>query len=94
MTKEAVRTHVVLPRDLVEELDELVGPRHRSDFIAEAAREKLRQLKLIKAAEKVKGSLAHVDIPGWESPEAAAEWVRASRRAADEARSARLDRNR
>jgi len=94
VTKEAVRTHVVLPRELIEAVDELVGPRHRSEFIAEAAKEKLRRLKLIRAAEKVKGSLADVDTPGWESPEAAAEWVRASRRAADEARSARLDRNR
>ena len=84
MTKEAVRTHVVLPKDLVEELDELVGPRHRSEFIAEAATEKLARLKLARAFEKFAGSLADVDIPGWETSESAAEWVRASRRLADE----------
>ena len=88
MTKEAVRTHVVLPKALVEELDELVGPRRRSEFIAEAAKEKLDRLKRVRAFEKVAGSLADVDIPGWETPEAAAEWVRASRRLANE----RLDR--
>ena len=83
MTKEAVRTHVVLPRELVEELDELVGPRHRSDFIAEATKEKLAHLKLVRAAEKFAGSLADVDIPGWETSESAAEWVRELRRGAD-----------
>jgi hypothetical protein len=80
MTKEAVRTHVVLPKDLVDELNELVGPRRRSEFIAEAAKEKLDRLKRVRAFDRVVGSLADVDIPGWETPEAAAEWVRASRR--------------
>jgi hypothetical protein len=36
--------------------------------------------KLIKAAEKAGGSLEHIDIPGWETSESAAEWVRALRR--------------
>ena len=84
MTKEAVRTHVVLPRELIEAVDELVGPRHRSEFIAEAAKEKLAHLKLARAFEEAAGSLEDVDVPGWETPEAAAEWVRASRRLADE----------
>jgi hypothetical protein len=84
MAKEAVRTHVVLPKELVQELDELVGPRHRSEFIAEAAKEKLDRLKRLRAFEEFAGSLADVDIPGWETPEAAAEWVRASRRLANE----------
>jgi len=84
VTREAVRTHVVLPRELIEELDELVGPRHRSEFLAEAAEEKLSRLKLARAFEQFAGSLADVDIPGWETSESAAEWVRASRRLGDE----------
>jgi hypothetical protein len=68
----------------VEQLDELVGPRHRSEFIAEAAQEKLARLKLGEALRRMKGALADVDIPGWETPESTSEWVRASRRAGDE----------
>ena len=86
--KEAVRTHVVLPKELVDELDKLVGPRKRSEFITEATEEKLRKLKLMQAAKEFRGSLAEVDIPGWETPEAVSEWVRASRRLDDQ----RLDR--
>ncbi len=41
--------------------------------------EKLRRIKLLRAAEKFAGSLKDVDIPGWETPEAASEWVRKSR---------------
>jgi metal-responsive CopG/Arc/MetJ family transcriptional regulator len=84
MSKEKMRTHVVIPKTLVETIDKLVGKRHRSEFLTEAAEKEVRRLKLIKAAEKAGGSLAHVDIPGWESSEAAAEWVRASRRADEE----------
>ena len=45
---------------------------------------KERRQKLVKAAEKAGGSLEHVDIPGWETSESAAEWVRALRRFDDE----------
>lgn len=77
---ETVRTHVVLPKELVEGIDELVGQRHRSQFIADAAKEMLRRRRLIVAADDVRGSLANVDIPGWETPESTSEWVRAQRR--------------
>ena len=78
-----VRTHVVIPQDLVASVDRLVGRRRRSAFFAEAAAEKLARLRLIEAAERAAGSLADVDIPGWETPESTVEWIRASRRADD-----------
>jgi hypothetical protein len=37
------------------------------------------------ALEKVAGSLTDVDVPGWETPEAAGAWV-AKSRAEDDAR--------
>jgi hypothetical protein len=84
MPKEMMRTHVVIPKALVETIDTLVGKRHRSEFLTEAAEKEVRRLKLRKAAEKAGGSLEHEEIPGWESSEAAAEWVRASRRSDEE----------
>jgi metal-responsive CopG/Arc/MetJ family transcriptional regulator len=76
-----MRAHVVVPEELVREVDQLVGSRKRSQFFADAVREKLARVKLVEAARKAAGSLADVDIPGWESSEAAAAWVRASRQA-------------
>ena len=89
MAAETVRTHVVMPKEIVRTIDDLVGRRARSKFLAEAAQEKLRRLRQRQALEKVAGSLRDVDIPGWETPEAAAEWVRKGREDAD-ARLARL----
>ena len=85
MSQATIRTHVLVPQDLVASVDRLVGRRRRSAFFAEAAAEKLARLRLAEAAEQAAGSLASVDVPGWETPEAASEWVRASR-AADDAR--------
>ena len=39
--------------------------------------------KLRRVARRMAGSLADVDIPGWDTKEAAAEWVRALRRLED-----------
>lgn len=73
------RTHVLLPENLVGEIDGLVGPRARSRFIAEAVEGEVRRRRLRAALREMDGDLADVDIPGWETPEAAAEWVRAIR---------------
>jgi predicted transcriptional regulator len=84
MSSETVRTHIVMPKELVAEVDHLVGPRRRSEFIAEAVAEKVARERLRQAAHKVAGSLADVDTPGWETPESTVEWVRALRRESDE----------
>lgn len=85
-----MRVHVLLPGDLVEEVDRLVGCRGRSQFFAEAVREKVARIKLIAAAHKAAGSLADVHIPAWEGAEAASAWVWASREA-DERRLYKLE---
>ena len=78
-TSRKQRVHVVFPTALIDEIDALVGPRKRSQFIEEAAGEKLRQERLRAALPEMAGSLADVDIPGWETPESAAAWVRSLR---------------
>ncbi|MBI3977554.1 MAG: hypothetical protein HY331_05135 [Chloroflexi bacterium] len=83
MPKELMGTHVVIPRELVESVDQLVGRRGRNKFFAEAIENKLARLRLARIARSAAGSLAQTEIPGWESGEAAAEWVRASRQADD-----------
>lgn len=41
------RAHIVLPQDLVKEIDSLVGPRGRSAFLVETARAEVRRRKLL-----------------------------------------------
>ena len=76
---EKMRTHILIPKDLIEAVDVLVGPRGRSTFFAEAAKHELARRRLAETAADAAGALANIDVPGWETPEKAAEWVRALR---------------
>jgi hypothetical protein len=75
-----VRTYVLLPKDVVEEIDRRVGERRRSAFLTEAARRELRRARQLRALEKFAGALKDADIPGWETHDSTVEWVRAQRR--------------
>lgn len=57
------RTNVILPRDLLEEIDRVAGARRRSAFLAEAAREKLARLRFERAAAEAFGSWRDEDHP-------------------------------
>jgi hypothetical protein len=72
---DTARAHVVLPPDLLAEIDRLVGPRRRSQFFVEAVSEKLAKMKLAEVAQRAAGSLADAETPLWSSPEAASRWV-------------------
>jgi hypothetical protein len=43
----AQRAHIILPEDLIREIDKLVGPRGRSAFLVETARAELRRRRLL-----------------------------------------------
>jgi len=75
----ATRTHVILPDDLLAELDQFVGPRRRSEFISDVVREKLMHLRQVRAFRETAGVLRDDHIPEWDTPEATSEWVRKSR---------------
>jgi metal-responsive CopG/Arc/MetJ family transcriptional regulator len=72
----SVRTNLLLPEDLVEELDRVAGPRNRSKFVAEAIRYRLRRERLREAWEKSFAVLKNEDYPHWSTPEKVVEWVR------------------
>jgi hypothetical protein len=81
VSEETIRTHVILPKELVASVDRLVGKRERSKFVAEAVQRELKRRRLASAVDKLGGSLAGRGLPEWETSESAREWVRASRRA-------------
>jgi metal-responsive CopG/Arc/MetJ family transcriptional regulator len=85
-----MRTHVILPDELVEAIDKEAGKGKRSQFIEEAIREKLRIDTLRSALKATAGAFSAEDHPHWDTPEKVAAWVRDSRRQSDE----RIDRYR
>lgn len=83
MPEQMIRTHVLLPRQLVESVDQLVGQRKRSAFVARAIEDKLAHERLGRALEMAQGYLDNDAHPEWETPEKTSAWVRELRREAD-----------
>jgi metal-responsive CopG/Arc/MetJ family transcriptional regulator len=83
MMKETVRTHVHVPRDLIEAIDRVAGKRKRSEFVTEALREKLTRERQKEALAATAGVLKDADYPEWETPEQTSQWVHDLRCVAD-----------
>lgn len=71
------RAHVVLPQELIEQIDALVGPRGRSAFLVETAQAEVRKRRLL--------AFLRSDEPAWKDedhPElanGADAWIREMR---------------
>ena len=71
------RAHIILPQELIQEIDSVVGPRGRSAFLVDTARAELRRHRLLKFLQS--------DEPVWKDedhPElvaGATAWVRTLR---------------
>lgn len=81
-----VRTHFIAPKELIKEVDRLVGARRRSQFLIEAAAEKLKREKLLRLTREVKKLPPVEGIPEWETPESTSKWVHDGRVESDRAR--------
>jgi hypothetical protein len=75
------RAHVLLPHDLIKEIDSIVGPRGRSAFLVETARDAVRRAKLLRFLES--DAPSHGDSDPSEPADSAARWVRQLRRESD-----------
>jgi hypothetical protein len=51
-----VKAHLVIPKEILEAIDQIAGKRGRSLFIAEAAREKLERELFLKVLEETRGA--------------------------------------
>ena len=72
-----VRTNLLLPRELVEEVDHYAGPRGRSRYVAEALTERVRRDRLREAVMATAG--AWKGHPLFPTSEAVVAWVREGR---------------
>ena len=71
------RTHIVVPKELVEEIDMLTGKRKRSLFITQAIRKEIQRLNFINAVKETAGAWDENDHP--ELKNGAEGWVRSLR---------------
>lgn len=76
------RTHIVIPQELVAEIDTIVGKRGRSAFLTQAAEKELMRLRQIRALGFAAGSWKDKDHP--ELKEGAAKWVKELRQEYDQ----------
>jgi len=68
------RTHVVVPEELVKEIDRLSGKRKRSWFITQAVRKEIQRLNFLKAVKETAGAWQDKDHP--EFKKGIDNWVR------------------
>ncbi|MGD0201719.1 MAG: hypothetical protein ABSD27_13285 [Bryobacteraceae bacterium] len=76
------RTHVVIPAELIAAIDELVGNRGRSRFIAETAAREVSRLRQLRALDGAVGCWKNEDHP--ELKEGASKWVEKLRQESEE----------
>jgi len=78
----SVRTNLLLPGDLLAEVDAVAGPRGRSRYVAAALERQLRRDRWWAAAQATAGAWTAASHPEFGTPEAIEAWVR-DRRAED-----------
>jgi hypothetical protein len=72
------RAHILIPRDLLREIDDLVGPRGRSAFLLETARQEVQRRKLLRFLDSEQPAWRAQDHP--ELADGAAMYVQQLRR--------------
>ncbi len=77
---DTIRMNITLPSGLAEELRQFTGPRRRSQFIAEAVEQRIKQLRekeleralaegyqaTRKEQLEISGEFESIDIEGWD----------------------------
>ena len=75
------RTHIVIPAQLVAQIDTLVGKRGRSAFLIQAAVKELARLRQLRALQAAAGAWKDKDHP--ELKRGAGRWIKKMRRESD-----------
>lgn len=76
------RAHILIPGDLLREIDDLVGPRGRSAFLLETARQEVQRRKLLRFLKSEQPAWKSEDHP--ELAGGAGTWVRQLRKQSEE----------
>lgn len=68
------RAHIVIPDEVVLDIDAIVGKRGRSEFLVMAARNELKRLRMLSALDRAAGAWKRGDHP--ELRRGAGPWLR------------------
>lgn len=90
MDNAKVKTHIVISREILEQIKQTVGAKKRSEFLAEAAQEKLKQMRFDKALEKAAGSWTDERHPEFKTEGNVRSYIRQLRKRAGERLKAKL----
>ena len=75
----AVRTHILLPAELLEKIDDIAGARGRSKYVVDALEERVRRDRLREAVTHIRDAdPPDAPAPAWEGMDSV-EWVRQQR---------------
>jgi len=74
-----LRTHILLPAKLAQEIDEIAGPRGRSAFLVEMAEKEVKRRKLLAFLDRSEPAWREKDHPEI-AQQGAATWVHNLRR--------------
>jgi len=80
---EMIKSHLVIPKEILESIDKLVGKRKRSKFITEIARKELKRIRLQRALDKAAGAWKDNDHPELKE-KGTYRWVRDLREEAEQ----------
>ena len=64
-----VRTNITLPQKLLEQIDAVAGPRHRSSYVTSIIEKQVRRDLQKKVFEETAGAM--IGKPGWMNPDEA-----------------------
>lgn len=74
-----VRTNITFPKDLLLEVDRLVGEGRRSAFLAESVREHLSKIKFAEVVKDSAGIFDPKDYPHFSTPKKVRSYIRSYR---------------
>jgi metal-responsive CopG/Arc/MetJ family transcriptional regulator len=74
------KAHLVIPQDILEEVDKVAGKRKRSLFVAEATKEKLERERFLKVLDETSGAWTDTNHPELKSIKDVEHYVREKRR--------------
>ncbi|MBI2017601.1 hypothetical protein HYS92_00975 [Candidatus Daviesbacteria bacterium] len=78
-----VRANIIFPKDLLLEVDKLVGPGKRSAFLAESVRKHLNQINFAKVARESVGMLDAKNYPHFSTAKKVRSYIRSFRKKND-----------
>ena len=78
-----IRANIIFPKDLLSEVDKLVGPGKRSAFLAESVRKHLSQINFAKVARESTGLLDPKVYPQFSTSGKVKTYIRSLRKSND-----------